>query len=224
MSLKYMLRAVSAAALFAAATAASAAPISLDFEGIANGSAVGNYYNGGGGTNYGVSFSANTLALVDSDAGGTGNFGNEPSPNTIMFFLTGSDSILTLAAGFDVGFSFFYTSSAAATFSVWTDTTGGASGGTLLASGVINAQAFVGCSGDPTGQFCNWSIATVSLATGTIGKSVRFGGVANQTGFDNITFGSTTPGSGPGVPEPATLALVGAALLGAAASRRAKKA
>jgi len=51
-------------------------------------------------------------------------------------------------------------------------------------------------------------------------KSINFGGTPDQTGFDNITFGSSTPGGGGTVPEPTTLALVGAALLAAGAARR----
>lgn len=217
MSLKNMLRAVSAAAIVAVAGSASAAVITLDFEGIANNAAVGNYYNGGGGTNYGVSFSGSTLALVDADAGGTGNFGNEPTANTIMFFLDANEAILNVAAGFEAGFSFFYTSSTAADVTVWSGLNGT---GTLLATISLTAQFNGnGCQGDPTGDFCNWT-AGGSTFMGTA-RSINFGGTANQTGYDNITFGSSTPGSGT-VPEPASLALVGAALLGVAASRRRK--
>jgi len=215
MSFKHMLRATCAAAILAAAGTASAGAIVLDFEGIANGAAVGDYYNGGGGTNYGVSFSANTLALIDSDAGGTGNFGNEPSPNTIMFFLSGGAAILNVAAGFDVGFSFFYSSSTAATISVYDGLNGT---GNLLTSFTIAAVG-IGTCGDPTGAFCIWSAAGGTFDG--IARSINFGGTPDQTGFDNITFGSGTPGGG-GIPEPTSLALVGAALLGAAAARRRK--
>lgn len=54
-------------------------------------------------------FSANALAVVDADSpGGTGNFGGEPSPDTILFFLSGVSAIMNVPAGFTVGFSFWY--------------------------------------------------------------------------------------------------------------------
>ena len=222
MKLKNTLRAVAAASVIAAGSA-SAAEVVLDFEGIANGAAVGDYYNGavGGGTNYGVSFSPATLASIDCDVPGVdpsncGNFANEPSPSTIMFFTAANNAILTVAAGFMNRFSFFYSSAVAANITVWDGLDGT---GNLLATIAITAQAFDSCSGDPNGAFCNWTNAGAMFHG--VARSINFGGAANQTGFDNITFGVGTPGSG-GVPEPMSLALVGAALLGLAASRRNK--
>ena len=203
--------ALAAAALIAAAPA-SAAIVSLDFEGVGNYNSVGNFYNGGAGTNYGIQFSPATLALVDADAGGNGNFANEPSPNTIMFFLDANNATLDVAAGFTTGFSFFYTSSTAASVNVYD---GLGASGNLLASLALTAQYNANCTGDPTGDFCNWTPIGV-LFSGTA-KSIDFGGTANYTGYDNITFGSATPGPGPGpgtVPLPAAAWLFGSALLG----------
>lgn len=213
------LKATAAAALLAVSGVASADVITLDFEGLKNGEAVQNFYNGGtgslgsSGTNYGVSFTSATLALIDSDAGGGGNFANEPSASTIMFFLGAATPILNFAAGFDTGFSFFYTSATAATVTVWSGLDGT---GDLLGSITVNAQFNQGCSGDPSGAFCNWTAAGVAFSG--VARSINFGGTADQTGYDNITFGSATPG----VPEPGSLALAGLALLGLAASRRRK--
>jgi len=192
------------------ATGAQAAVVTLDFEGIGDQNPVGNFYAA-----QGITFSASALALVDSDAGGTGNFGNEPSPNTIMFFPSASDATLNYAAGFDTGFSFFYSSSSAASVSVFDGVDGT---GNLLASLNLLAQSGDNnCVGDPSGSYCNWTAIGVSFAG--IAKSINFGGAANGTGFDNITFGSSTPG---GVPEPTTWAmmLAGFGAVGFAMRRR----
>lgn len=213
-----------AVASLALVGAAHAAVITLDFEGLQNGEAINGFYNGGtgslgsSGTNYGIAFGSNTLALIDGDApGGTGNFANEPSPDTIMFFLSGGSVVLNYAAGFTSGFSFYYVSNAAAQVNVYD---GLNATGNLLGSINLSADGLANCSGDPSGQFCNWHIGSVGFA-GTA-MSIDFGGVADQVGFDNITFGSTRPGGGdPGtVPEPGTLALVGAALAGLGWARR----
>lgn len=124
---KLLLSAAGAALL---STPASAAVTVLTFEGIGNLNPVGGFYA----PNY--FFSPATLALVDIDAGGSGNFANEPSPNTIMFFLDANNAILNVPAGFTTGFSFFYSSAVAATVTVYDGLN--ATGNVL---GVINLAA-----------------------------------------------------------------------------------
>jgi hypothetical protein len=197
-----------AGAAIAVSAPASAVTV-LTFEGIADNTAVGNFYA----PDY--IFSDDTLALVDSDAGGGGNFANEPSADTIMFFLNANNAVLNVPAGFDTGFSFFYTSSTAATVTVYDglDATGN-----VLGTIDLVAQHTRGCAGDPNGTFCNWTAIGVAFA-GTA-MSIDFGGTANQTGYDNITFGSDRPGGA--VPEPTTWAMMigGLALVGASMRRR----
>ncbi len=207
---KFVIAALGASASLAIAQPASAA-VTLDFEGIGDNTPVGAFYA----PDY--TFSPATLALVDQDAGGSGNFANEPSPNTIMFFLDANNAILDVTNGFDTGFSFFYTSATAASVNVYS---GLGATGSLLATINLLAQATDnGCSGDPFGSdFCNFTPIGVSFAG--IAKSIDFGGTANRTGFDNITFGSETPGGA--VPEPATWAmmLLGMGFVGASMRRR----
>jgi len=198
--MKKALAAAAALAALSISVQAQAAVIVLDFEGVGDGVAVGDYYNGGAGTNYGASFSPATLALVDADAGGSGNFANEPSSDTIMFFVDANNAILNFAAGFTTGFSFFYTSSTAASVNVYDGLDGT---GNLVGSLNLTAQFTDNCSGDPNGGYCNWTAVGVAFA-GTA-KSIDFGGTASQTGFDDITFGSSTPGA---VPEPSAWALM----------------
>ena len=87
------------------ASAAHADIITLDFEGIGDQVAVGNFYNGGLGVNYGVEFVGNALGIVAAEAGGTGNFTNAPSMPGILFWIDGPATIMNVAAGFTDGFA-----------------------------------------------------------------------------------------------------------------------
>ena len=214
--------AAATASLFAAMAApALADPIVLDFEGVGNQASVNDFYNGGtdsaghAGTDYGVHFNGNALGIIDSDAGGTGNIGNEPSPSTVLFFLTGS-ALLDYAPGFDTGFSFWYTTvDFGGTVKVY-DGLGGT--GNLLGSIAINALGTG--PGDPNGAFSNWAIGSLGFAG--IAKSIDFGGTVNQVAYDNITFGATTP-IVTNVPEPSTYAMLALGLAGVGVVSRRRK-
>lgn len=209
--MKKLLLLAAAAATFAAP--ASAAIITLTFEGLGNQEEVGDFY-----ADQGIVFSPGSLALIDADAGGSGNTANEPSGQTVLFFLNANSAILNYEAGFQTGFSFFYSSnSAAASVTVWDDV-----GGTGNLLGTINLvrQYNDNCVGDPGGAYCNWTAAGINF--NGIAKSIDFGGTANFIAFDNVTFGSDRPGGGGVIPEPATWAMLitGFGLVGATMRRR----
>ncbi|WDE13035.1 PEP-CTERM sorting domain-containing protein [Thalassomonas haliotis] len=209
-------------ALSLAPALANASVITLDFEGVGNQAAINDFYNGGtdsqgnSGVNYGVSFGSDALGCIDSDAGGSCAFANEPTADTVMFFLSGS-SVLSYDAGFDTGFSFFYTSARDVSVNVYSGVN--LTGDLLGSINLSNNASDNACSGDPTGNFCNWDIGSLSFAG--IARSIDFGGAANYVGFDNITFGSTNPDTE--VPEPSSLAILALGVLGLA-SRRLKSA
>ena len=154
--------------------------IVLTFEGLQDLEPVNDFYNGGTGgfgsvgTNYGISMTTNSLALIDADAGGSGNFGGEPSPSTALFFLSGT-AIMNVAAGFDTGFSFYYT----AIFNPGSITVyDGLNGtGNILASLLLPLTPNNGAP-DPTGTFSPFVPIGVGFAG--IAKSIDFGGTVNQ--------------------------------------------
>lgn len=190
------------AVLAAAMNFAHAEVVVLNFEGVGQVNPVGNFYNGGAGTNYGIEFSPNALGLVDADAGGTGNFGGEPSPDTVLFFLTGAAATMNVAAGFTTGFSFFYSAIGLPGSIVVYD--GLNATGNVLATLDLPLTPFNEAP-DPTGLFSPF--VAIGVAFDGIALSVDFGGTVDQIAFDNITLGSERPG-GVGVPDPASTALL----------------
>ena len=219
-------------ALLALPASANAAVVALNFEGVnatypsgyAN---VLGFYNGGtssdgtSGTNFGIEFSRNALAIclnsttVRCSNTSRGGIGDPNSQKGGLFFLSGNETFMNVAAGFDTGFSFNYVSfNQPGSVSVFDGLNGA---GNLLATISLSPNAG-NCPGYSAG-FCPFSAAGITFA-GTA-KSVSFAGVADQIVFDDVTFGSSTPG---GVPEPAAWAmmLAGFGLVGGAMRRRQK--
>ena len=202
---------------------AQAAIVSLDFTGVVdpvqgNSTAINNFYNGGtsahatSGTNFGAAFSSNALAI--NVYNGCCEPDEALGKKGILFFLSGGAVTLDYAAGFSTGFSFYYASNSNAFIKVY-DGLGGT--GNVLATLNLVTQANQNCPPSATGFYCNWSPIGVNFAG--VAKSIDFGGGANFVAYDNITFGSATPG---GVPEPASWAMLiaGFGLVGASQRRR----
>ena len=170
--------------------------VTLTFEGLKDSEPIGNYYNGGlggmgsgPGPNYGITFGQDSLAITSYTAGGTGNFSGNPSGNTIAFFLSGPGVVMNVAQGFTTGFSFYYSAFADGSVTVYDGLNG--TGNVLATIGLTQNVFSTNC---PTvnGNLiaCNWQQSNNSFSG--IAKSVNFGGVANEIGFDNITIGSST--------------------------------
>jgi len=189
-----------AAGLLSAAPAFSAT-VTLGFEGAGDYSLIGEFYNGGTsesgatGTNYGISFGPDALALAN-----TADFtyySNAPTAGAVMAAV-GAASALNVVAGFTGEASFFYSSSAATTVSIFSGLNGT---GSLLGTFNLAANAQSGCSDT---AFCHWDQASLSFAG--VAQSIEFGTAAGLAGFDNV---SIAP-----VPLPAAFWLLGSSLLG----------
>lgn len=218
-------------ALLTLSVGAKASVIVLDFEGVEsypnnNTALIQDFYNGGtssvgtSGTDYGIEFSANALGICLNTIGTTcsntsrGGQGNPDSQLGALFFLTGADTFMNVAAGFDTGFSFFYAAvNNTGSVSVYDGLNGT---GNLLAS-VNLSTTTSSCDAAYNAGFCPF--VDIGVAFSGTAKSVSFAGVANQIVFDDITFGSATPDP-ESIPEPATLSILGLGLMAMGLRRR----
>jgi hypothetical protein len=91
------------------AVTAAADPVTLTFEIIGNGQQIGNFYGGGPGGNFGISFGSGALALVDLDVGGGGFFADEPSPSTVLYLPNAGAAYVDVGRGLLDQIAFFYT-------------------------------------------------------------------------------------------------------------------
>jgi len=231
-----MIKRIALAAVASMALSVSAQAQVLDFENIASSYPSGNntlvqgFYNGGtssagtSGTNYGIEFSSNALAICLNTPGvscsntSRGGLGNPSSARGGLFFLTGSETYMNRNAGFMNGFSFFYSAAnTGGSFSVWSGLNGT---GDLLASLNLGTTPST-CGSEYSAGFCPFVAAGVNFAG--VAKSVTFAGAANQIVFDDVTFGNSKPGVS--VPEPASAALLAAGMAGlVGVARRRRKA
>lgn len=198
-----------ALAMAAASLPAFAATVTIDFEGVDSFTAVEDFYNGGAGPNYGVSFTDAVLALTSEvlNPGDTPPFSNAPTPGTVMF-ADDATATMNVAAGFtgSLGFHYSAQTSALDVVKIYSGLDGT---GTLLGLASLSGNAQIGgCSDSP---YCNWE--PVTLGFQGVARSAVFAN-ANDMGFDNITI---TP-----VPEPGTYAMLGLGLgfLGLMSRRR----
>ena len=183
----------------------------LTFEGLQNMEPLADYYNGGfggfgsgPGPNFGITFGSDSLAIIEAASGGSGNFFNEPTRDTVAFFLSGPGVIMNVPTGFNTEFSTYYSSAyVPGVVTVWDGLDGT---GTQLASLNLPVTPSDG-SGYPGD---NWQDVNVFF-NGTA-RSVDFGGTANYIGFDNVKLGA--------VPEPCTMALMAMGLVGLIAKRK----
>jgi hypothetical protein len=171
-------------------------PITVDFEGIGNLDEIMQFYSGGAssagfsGTNFGVGFNKEALAIIDSQHGGTGNFFNGAFANTVAFFRAGTTMIINYYGGFTGAISFDYTSAVSGSVAFYDGPDGT---GNLLATIPFQALS-LGLKGNQAGYFDNWKRYTAPFP-GTA-MSVVFTCTADQCAFDDITFGDTRPGKG----------------------------
>ena len=187
---------------------ALAQTVNLDFEGASSFSSVANFYNGGvdgggqAGTNFGISFGGDALAIDIRDLV---SISNAPSGVTVMGAV-GPDAFMNVASGFAGALQFAYSSTdATAVVTVFSGLNGT---GTQLASFSLASNATTGCVDS---DYCHFDVANLAFAG--VAKSVNFG-ASPLVAYDNVSVSL--------VPEPSGVALMlaGFGVLGFAARRR----
>lgn len=119
------------------------------------------------------------LGIIDEDAGGSGNFANEPSASTIAFWLEGDPASRFIVFEEPVAeISFLYASMVEIKLDAFD------SNGNVIVT-VTGNENFDRSTGDPTGQYNQWDPLTLSVEGNSIERVQVFGN-ENHTGIDNL--------------------------------------
>ena len=157
----------------------------IDFEGLGDQNQIGTISG-----QPSVTFGPSWFSLVDADVGGSGNIANEPSPDTVAYFTLAGEPIDFSSPVFFVEVAYVASaSSVPVTMKAW-DGPGGTGNVVATATGttVGNSGDGAPCSGDPGGSFCLWDYMSLTSTSNNILSITLEGAVANQFGFDDMTF------------------------------------
>ena len=190
--------------------------ITLTFEGLGHSVEIGDFYNGGAGGDYGIYFYNRLVAIFDRyTEGGNSAIYGEPSPVAVLAFYpeTGNYSAqMDIFSGFTEGLSFYYNSNGRALSPLSVIVYSGLNG-----TGNILAQVeLLNITSPNYIPFTPFGIEFEGTA-----HSVVFSGYVTYFNLDNLTFGSSIPYPDPNpTPEPGTIVLMGAGILGMLGMRR----
>lgn len=198
------------------AKTANADVMTLTFEGAGDLQDVGDFYNGGPGGNYGVSFVGADSWISSSAEGGSANFANAPSGVTAIALREFPSFTMNVYNGFVGMLTFFYASPyVSASIAIYAGLNGS---GELLASAFLPITYSEFLPGQGYSPFVDWELGFEG-----VGLSAVFGispGRGNMF-VDDISF--TPRDAAVPTPEPATALLLAAGLLGLTAARRFKR-
>ena len=193
-------------ASFWTAVSLTAAPVVFTFEGLLDGERVLEYYNGRTGSAGSfsglvthVAFSAGFVALIDKDAGGSGNFAKPPSGQTVLGFAQGAPLFVDATPGFNLsGIDLFYTPPG---FPLEIQLFAGPGGTGVLIQSLKLPGSRATCGVDPVDEFSCWTRFDQQLPPGVV--SLAFTGWFGKALADDLVLATTSA-----VPEPASWGLL----------------
>ncbi len=160
--------------------------VTITFEGIPDNTPVG--------TQSGVAFASAWNAVVDADAGGSGNFANEPSPDTAALpvgAVTQNQTRITLPeVTNEVNFYYTLNTLAASSVAVYFYDKNGGLLGTKQMDVCGATLCGNNCTGDPNGSFCSWVPLTATYS-GIQYVEFQLAGLGSW-GIDNFRYVSAT--------------------------------
>jgi hypothetical protein len=161
----------------------------IDFEGLKESTTIGTVAGA-----VSVTFGPEWIALIDSDAGGSGNIANEPSADTIALQISGPPLPIELSSGVRFVRLHYVADSSTLPLTLEGWDAPGASGSLVSADtrSTIGVNPPAPCTGDPTGDYCLWDALTLASSADDI-RSLALSGIPAFAGYDDLTWCAGPP-------------------------------